>query len=106
MRRKLVLLAVSLAFTSCMSFPYVYSQPGHDYRLSWGELAEISRLASHRSDIHMPIATVQMLGPDYAEATSGHMETEGAPMTCFSIRKKLGKWSISDVRQATVASTD
>jgi len=54
----------------------------------------------------MPIATVQMLGPDYGEGTSGHMEIEGAPMTCFSIHKKLGKWSISDVRQATVVSTD
>jgi hypothetical protein len=89
-----------------MSFPYVYSQPGHDYRLSWSELAEINRLVSHRSDIHEPIATISMLGPDYAEVTSGHTETEGAPMSLFSIRKKLGRWSISDVRQTTVVSTD
>ena len=106
MQRSVMLLAVGFALTSCMSFPYVYSQPGHDYRLSWSDLAEINRLANDRSDIRKPLSTISMLGPDYGEVDAGLTQTEGAPMTIFAIHRKNGKWSISDVRQTTVVLTD
>jgi hypothetical protein len=98
MHRSVILVATGFALTSCMSFPYVYSQPGHDYRLSWSELAEISRLAAQRHDILKPIDTIGMLGPDYAQVTSGHPERDGDPTTAFYIRKKAGRWTIEEAR--------
>ena len=84
----------------------MYSQPGHDHRLSWSDLAEINQLANSRSDIRKPLSSISMLGPDYGEVDAGHTQTEGAPMTIFAIHRKNGKWSISDVRQTTVVLTD
>ena len=106
MHRSVMLFAAGLALTSCMSFPYVYSQPGHDYRLSWSDLAEINRLANNRSEIRKPLSSISMLGADYGEVDAGQTQTEGAPMTIFAIHRKNGQWSISDVRQTTVVLTE
>jgi hypothetical protein len=94
--QRVLLVAASLTLTSCMSFPYVYSQPGHDYRLSSSDLAEISRLAEGRRDIMKPIDTIGMLGPDYAMVDSGHPQRDGDPYTVFHIRRKLGAWTIEE----------
>jgi hypothetical protein len=94
----IVCLLVTAAITSCLALPYVYNQPGHDYRLSASELAEINRLVEKRRDILKPIDAIGMLAPDYAQVSSGRAQRDGDLTTWFHIRKKSGKWTIEERR--------
>jgi hypothetical protein len=97
MQRIIIVIAlVAAAVTSSLASPYMYSQPGHNYRLSSAELAEINRLVEKRRDILKPIDAIGMLGPDYAQVSSGAPQRDGDLTTWFHIRKKRGKWTIEE----------
>jgi hypothetical protein len=86
----------AVAITSTIASPYIYNQPGQNYRLSRTELAEIERVVARRPGILKPIDAIGLLRSDYAQVESGGAQRDGDLTTWFHIRKLRGHGTVEE----------
>jgi len=82
--------AIAFAYPT-MGFAGPYSK-----QLTLDDVREIVGLAKQRSDVLKPVDQIVVDHPDQAEVHTGNPQKSGDPACGFHVRKRNGRWFISD----------
>ncbi len=87
--------AISFAYPT-MGFAGTYRK-----QLTLDDVQQIVRLANRRPDVLKPVDQIVVDHPNEAEVHTGNPQKTGDPACSFHVRKRNGRWSISDTPYCT-----